>query len=495
MVLESGLQSTLKATITKPSLSNLNIGLKGLSKQRLRINGVKAASKEDLEREIVKLLQTPMTRAQLAISLNRNASTLWRDYLAPMLEKGLIEKEGDYYKRKGVSRQVIEQKKLEDLAENEFYQIPYMARFLEAVKRQPNRQTQLATFTSICYGRVVPSWKVNPEGWNEPETTNTFIDAYKAHFGVSELPRHIRMGLRGFLMYGLGLQLEKTAAADRGLSGKKDNAGAHGHVKLLDNEIESALELTKDDEELNTLFACWIEGFPRPERGLLIELSSFNFGQRNLEFAWVDGEKTPIVDPHAVRILKTQHIASQRQIQTFATLLRSAGVQVDSNVEVDSFVRFETVAKKYTSFRVRESKTDKLWPKFIFNEHCSAIVESWVKHRLKEGHRYMFYDGKQDVEESQEGVILKDYDRKTGLYGKLRRLYKDLGKGDPYFHERPAYALRHCGAHVWLRRSNYNYAIVAAMGWESVDVLMKFYGTLDEAQLFGMVLSTPLAAA
>lgn len=78
-------------------------------------------------------------------------------------------------------------------------------------------------------------------------------------------------------------------------------------------------------------------------------------------------------------------------------------------------------------------------------------------------------------------------DAKSRYNSMMRRFYIKIGKlpNDTtdfvngteawYLHHDPSYALRHSGAHNWLRRCGYRYDIVSQMGWESVDVLAKYY--------------------
>lgn len=68
----------------------------------------------------------------------------------------------------------------------------------------------------------------------------------------------------------------------------------------------------------------------------------------------------------------------------------------------------------------------------------------------------------------------------------LRDVYEKLGKieaGETYdkgqpgwlYTKRPIYTQRHSSATMWIRRTNFNYSLVASMGWEDVKTLTKFY--------------------
>lgn len=68
----------------------------------------------------------------------------------------------------------------------------------------------------------------------------------------------------------------------------------------------------------------------------------------------------------------------------------------------------------------------------------------------------------------------------------LREVYVKLGKmeaGEVYdkgqpgwlYSKRPIYTQRHSSATMWVRRTNFNFSLVASMGWEDVKTLTKYY--------------------
>ena len=59
---------------------------------------------------------------------------------------------------------------------------------------------------------------------------------------------------------------------------------------------------------------------------------------------------------------------------------------------------------------------------------------------------------------------------------KKSELYESTGN---YFFDKPIHALRHIGAHYWLEKTDYDYAIVAEFGgWMTIDELKKSYGAM-----------------
>ena len=61
----------------------------------------------------------------------------------------------------------------------------------------------------------------------------------------------------------------------------------------------------------------------------------------------------------------------------------------------------------------------------------------------------------------------------------MKALFKHLGKTQDYFYSHAFHALRHIGAHYWLRKTDYNYGFVAKIGgWMTIDELKFSYGEM-----------------
>lgn len=74
------------------------------------------------------------------------------------------------------------------------------------------------------------------------------------------------------------------------------------------------------------------------------------------------------------------------------------------------------------------------------------------------------------------------------LLAQLKEVYTHLGKQDHYFFEHAFHALRHIGAHYWLRKTNYNYGFVAELGgWTVIDELKKSYGKMPASTKLKML--------
>ena len=76
----------------------------------------------------------------------------------------------------------------------------------------------------------------------------------------------------------------------------------------------------------------------------------------------------------------------------------------------------------------------------------------------------------------------------------LRKFYAVCEKFDPdikyekgqegwLYQNRPIYTIRHSAAWMWMRRTGFNAGLVKTMGWESQDVLTKYYARITATQL------------
>jgi len=122
--------------------------------------------------------------------------------------------------------------------------------------------------------------------------------------------------------------------------------------------------------------------------------------------------------------------------------------------------------------RVLESKTQKQWTKYLLTTKYSHAkdtaqeLEAYTKAHPQR--RLLFLD---------EGQTYREFEQK--ICKKLKEAYEAIGVTDPYFYKKPIHSLRHIGAHLWLRRTKYDYVLVAKIGgWEDVQTLIDCYGEM-----------------
>jgi len=145
--------------------------------------------------------------------------------------------------------------------------------------------------------------------------------------------------------------------------------------------------------------------------------------------------------------------------------------------------RAETIARTEISkiervdglvqIRVYESKTDKTWMKYLLTTkypHAKETADELEAYMKEHSDRkpYLFLDREEDSDKFQARMCQK-----------LREAYEAIGLNDPYFYKRPIHSLRHIGAHLWLRRTNWDYVLVAKIGgWDDVQTLIDCYGEM-----------------
>jgi hypothetical protein len=422
-------------------------------KARLLVRGRRVKT-DEIEQHIYNIiLASPKKPKQLQIETGYSAMQIWR-YTQQLLKEGKIEKDGHFFKKKGLGQLQVKLKKVDELTKESFSNIRVIQPLIESMRRPDLRstfaQTNYAQFRSICIGITVPSFKCHPKNWHHPETTIEFRNAYFEHNNSSKLPRHIRIAIRAFYQLCLNHPLTEMEASQLGIDGGNDEVGKHADCKFYGNEFEDLINhfLKKGDQEMAAYVAFATESFGRPERIFQANIRDF-------------------------RLVK------EKKIRTKATwdsdwsyddrLLADRRVQVELNPALKEKIAIEDVELEIFEGKLHESKTNVTWPKEIRNPLAVSTVKSWLSTRV--GNDRIF---------GNNGESFNLFSRRINKI--LKEAYRTLGLSHSYFYIRPSYALRHCGAHLWLVRTAYNYDAVASMGWEDINTLRIFYGKYDPAQ-------------
>jgi len=119
---------------------------------------------------------------------------------------------------------------------------------------------------------------------------------------------------------------------------------------------------------------------------------------------------------------------------------------------------------------IYESKTDTYYQKFLLLniKHCRETWEEIKK--LGKGRKYLFFDKEPNTND------IKKFQRRMSK--KLKEAYRKAGVTEPYAYKKCFHFLRHTGAHLWLMRTDYDYGLVAQLGWEDINTLRDCYGGL-----------------
>lgn len=436
--------------------------LKGVKRNYRSVAGKSYDDTEAIKAKILELIETkPRAPVELRRMTAYSRMQIWR-YCDDLAKDGKIEKQGQLWVKKSATRYEIAQQITQELTDDDFGKLPIMKPWVEKLDGKSRyERNEYNLFRNICLGRYIDNFKINPENWQFKETTKAFADAYRKAKAKDRVSYDVRQAVREFLGTCLGINLRENPYLNQiEMDGGKDNMGAHATVMLSDEDIDRACDFFADDLEMRALIAFNMEAIPRAERGLVIELNDVEFSEEAIEQAILHGHSEAVRDPEQLKLLHALALALP-----------------------DGKIKFENIKRRICSLKHLETKTGDTWATYIITPRLLQAAEEWVAKRRKAGMRYTFYDGKQDTNKSQEGYILHNLAPKRGYYEKLRALYKHLGKTDSYMYEFPMYALRHCGAQLMLRRTNYDYDYVADHGWNDTATLKKWYGQRGKASL------------
>lgn len=441
-----------QAPVIIESRKDLHLTIQGISKKRLRISGRKVKSTADIRQWIYEIIAAaPKTPKQLQTETGFSAMHVWR-YTKQLLQEGKIEKDGHIYKKKGVGDLQVRLERVNELTKESFSQIAIIQPLIENMKRPDlisgDARSNYTQFRSICLGRAVPSFKCHPEDWHAHETTIAFRDEYFKYKNVNRLPAHIRHTLRAFYQLCLKYPLTKMEGLQLGIDGSIDEAGRYADCKFSGNQFEELIKyfLQHDGLELAAYVSFATETFGRPERVFQARVSDFVLTKE--------------------RITRTKATWDEDWIYD-SRLVNDRRMQLELYPALRERVAIETVELEIFEGKLYESKTDVTWPKEIRNPLAVSAVKKWLA----------IITGSKERIFGNEGESFYQFNRR--INAALREGYRATGLTHPYFYIRPSYALRHCGAHLWLVRTGYNYDAVASMGWEEINTLRMFYGKYD----------------
>lgn len=451
LTLATTLSKTLPASTAPPSRQGSSGDIKGIARSRMRVDGKRVDGKADIEKHIVKLLERPQTPSMLAAAMNRNAKTLYRDYLKPMLAANKIAKQGDYYTRSGVAAVVVEKERFDDImAKSGFAQLPALEDLVTHCRGLSNGSRWVTQAWKMCTGRIVPTFKCRPEHWT-PETTEQFIAAWKQHSGTDRLAWGVRQLLRHFHEYVLKKPVTDAQKSLLGLDGTKDNAGVYNHVKLSKQQIEALVDyfMQKGDIEAAALAAFSIETFGRSEAIFKAATGTMVLTPRTLYCAQVSGDPEPNFDPVAVRQMR---------------IISAMNPNIVSIKELHDEV-FEGTLKEF--------KTEHApWPKYIVDQQCVSVFKEYQATR-KGRATYFGKDGEKfHAFNVRTNALMRAAYRELGV---LHSSHPEQFTAEWYFNAKPCYTFRHVGAHIWLERLGGSYEALSEMGWEDVAIPKKYY--------------------
>ena len=182
---------------------------------------------------------------------------------------------------------------------------------------------------------------------------------------------------------------------------------------------------------------------------------------------------------------------------------------LDSDIFRWFFIGLESCARKLALFGMQTNYEIVMMNKKPV--YVMTVFESKTKH-IKKGkwEKYITRKNTQksiDLVKKRSNFVIEERDLakiQTEIYAQLRQIYKHLqidklhleisdDDSTGYFMQHATHALRHCGAHLWLRRTDYRYEIVADIGgWNTIDEVRKSYGEMPaniKLEILGKVMS------
>jgi predicted transcriptional regulator len=200
--------------------------------------------------------------------------------------------------------------------------------------------------------------------------------------------------------------------------------------------------------------------FPRGQGGILAGEKE-NFG-RYADIKLTDRQIERLLDFLESKYGKQEALFAGLYIETFPRA--SAGLAIKAEqIEWGSLGGYP-----YATLSIYESKTERPFRKMIIHPRVLQLLRD---HLSQHPTGYLFKRGASAIR--YYSTVMREGYAELGL-----DVQTENGSMINYWRRKPLHALRHIGAHVWLRRTGYNYGIVSTMGWDDIGTLKKCYGEM-----------------
>ena len=284
----------------------------------------------------------------------------------------------------------------------------------------------------ICTGEILRDFRCSPDRF-DLERTKEFVSKYLREYRKLKLPYNLRMAIRSFLA-SRSIVIPRGFGAQYGISGEKNCYGKYAHVKLSDDQIDDINEIIRHDPiALETGYDI-----------------GFNLG-----------------------------------IETCSRAFAIGSIRIDRIWKEDEFHILEVFE-----------------PKIKANQHHLGYVGKWWRKYITRG----LYERIQDFiqEHPKRTLLFAEKPTKTyvlywlgsGLYyhksfrAYLKKVYRKAGIREEFFYSHSVHSLRHVGAHRLLRKTNYNYSLVARLGgWTDEKTLKDCYGRMPDELILNVLRS------
>lgn len=436
-----------------------------MPRQRLMLDGQKV-TKEAIEQKIIQELKInrKLRVQELAEKLQRDRSALYRQYIVPLLERGIIRKvENSQYYTLAEDKITKSEIKQELYDKTEVYQTELFKTWGSKITAKDG-ESERKRFAKICLGLVNPKFKINPdaitkENWKDIVIAmrDAILEATnKPKFPDGRLTWEDKQTIRHGIMFGLSLQISRAEGLQLGIDGNKDEArSATLHIKP--EQIENCKKIIKEEysPELMALFGLKLWTGTRPSGIYIIPTEAPQFYDRKVEYLELQEKK--FTNPEVLEFFK---------------LLALAIPQIAEKIQIKSYTH------RACTLEVYEHKQKKYYRKYIYDEELVNALEKYQKQRLFQKKKYLFWD------DNETQFTFHNYDKITA---ELRQEHNEIFKnilsrvgfkksdfGTRYF--RANYGFRHFAIQIWLMATDYDYDLVAESFHETAETLKKWYG-------------------
>lgn len=395
------------------------------------------------------------TPSQLAQRYNMTRENLSRCYLYPLVAENKVKKiEGtNYYALSETTVTGSEQIQKELLTQSEFYQCQTIKNWL-ANNTAKGETKLIAQFINICLGNYNSKFKINPDNWKHPETTQQLKLALEEHYGKKIFPWGVRQSVRQFLDKGCGVKLQKSEMDRLGFSGDKGKPQiATLHMKR--EQYNQCKELLKKDLVNFVKFGFSYWTFCRPSSKYIVKIDQIEFFDRVVEYVQkADG--TIITDPDRVKDYKEF---------------------VELNPQLADKIKILARTERAARLELFENKTQKSFPKRIYDQEIVLALEKLCNIRRSQHKKYLFWENN-DTEftfENYDKLIDYSLDKDNRFFANL---FLQVGFAKESFGKRMRcnYALRHFGLQAWLQMTDYDFGFVSTMSHDDLATLKRWYG-------------------
>ena len=390
----------------------------------------------------------PKNRQEIAKLINRSEQWVW-ELWQMLVREGKLQKDPTTG-RLLRSEQDRKQVQYAEMIKSEFLQIPSVQKWFNDLMTAGKNGQPAAAINYIIqsFNVVCNTLDAHPNAFlQDIDTSVVLLKEFERRFKTGEVRYAHQLNKNGKTDFSIkeitsyvsstrNFMIRNGIAIPRGItgimSGKKKRFGAYANVKLTDREFERGLKFMHG-YGFEELFGVMHEVFPRTKTGITM-VNKFEI--KPIDAKGVHGE--------------------------------------------------------YAIMPLYESKTDRAFDKMAIHPKVIEIIK-----RVKHGATFCTNDVGNNARvialESELASALSDYyvslgkidgahyDENNGMHQKWSY---PKGTDEWYWANKPVYVLRHSGAHAAMRRTASNATLVASMGWDDVNTLLKVYArTTAEAIL------------